>query len=132
MTSGLFVGCNTPAEKVENAEQKVIEANKELDLANAEYLADIEAYRIETAKRIASNDSTILAFKAHMKLEKKEAMDDYEEQLAELEQKNSDMEKEMDEYNGDGKDKWEIFKESFGRDMEELGEAIKDLTVRKK
>lgn len=127
LTSLTVESCNSPAEKLENAENKADKANEELEIANEEYLADIEAYRIETAEKIAKNDSSILAFKKRMKIEKKEAMEDYEIQLAELEEKNIELEKKMDEYNGHGESNWEIFKDEFNREVQELQDALDDL-----
>ena len=37
----LLTSCNTPAQKVENAEDNVAQAHDELDNANAEYKADM-------------------------------------------------------------------------------------------
>lgn len=39
------------------------------------------------------------------------------------------MKKKMDDYNMDGKENWEKFKTEFNHDMDELGQAFKDLTV---
>ena len=36
----------------------------------------------------------------------------------------------MDEYKAEGKEQWEEFKAEFSRDMDELGKAFKDLTVK--
>ena len=36
----------------------------------------------------------------------------------------------MDEYNQEGKENWEKFKTEFSHDMDELGKAFKDLTVK--
>jgi len=48
LTSAMVTSCNSPAKKVENAEENVAEANQELDKANEEYLSDVENYRHET------------------------------------------------------------------------------------
>ena len=40
------------------------------------------------------------------------------------------MKKKMDDYKAEGKDKWNEFKIEFNRDMEEIGKAFKDLTVK--
>ncbi len=40
------------------------------------------------------------------------------------------MKKKMENYKEEGKDKWEIFKAEFSHDMDELGKAFKDLTVK--
>lgn len=130
ITGSILTGCNTPVEKVENAQNNVIEANKDLDKANEEYLADITNYRKETADKIAANEKSIAGFKARAAHEKKDTKADYKKKIAELEQKDSDMKKRMDDYKVEGKEKWELFKAEFSHDMDELGKAFKDLTVK--
>ena len=53
-----------------------------------------------------------------------------EKKIDELEQKNSELKKRLDDYKADGKEKWEKFKAEFSHDMDELGKAFKDLTVK--
>lgn len=128
--TSILTSCSTSAEKVENAQDKVSEATLDLDKANEEYLVDIENYRKETEAKIAANDKSIAEFNARIENEKNEAKADYKKKIAELEQKNSDIKKKMAEYKAEGKEKWELFKTEFGRDMDELGKAFKDLTVK--
>jgi len=130
IAGAIFTSCNSPAKKVENAENEVKEANKELNKANEEYLADIESYRKETADKIAANDRSIAEFNARIKSQKKAAKADYKKKIAALEQKNSDMKKKIDGYKAEGKENWEKFKAEFSHDMEEIGKAFKDLTVK--
>ncbi len=133
LLAALVTSCNTSSEtKLENAEQEVVDANIKLEEANEEYLADIEKYRVETAEKIAANDKSIAEFNARIKDEKKDAKADYEQKIAALEQKNSDMKKKMDDYKAEGKSKWEEFKAEFSRDMDDLGKAFKELTVKSK
>jgi len=122
--------CSTPAKKVEDAQNDVKEANKDLAKANEEYLAEIESYKKETADKIAANDRSIAEFNLRIKEQKQEAAADYKLKVAKLEQKNSDMKKQLDGYKADGKEKWEKFKTEFNHDMDELGKAFKDLTVK--
>ncbi|PJB11705.1 MAG: hypothetical protein CO119_10460 [Flavobacteriales bacterium CG_4_9_14_3_um_filter_40_17] len=126
-----FASCkeNTPAEKVLNAEDKVVQANKDLDEANAQYLIDIQNYRVQTSAEITANEQSIAAFKLRIINQKAEAKADYEKKITELEQKNTDMRRKMDEYQASGKDNWENFKTEFSHDMSALGQAFKDLTV---
>jgi len=131
--SALIVGaflasCNTSSEKVENAQNNVKEANKDLDKANEEYLKDVENYRKETADKVMSNDQIIAELKAKLKHEKKEAKAEYKKKVDELEQKNSEMKKKMDDYKVEGKEKWEMFKRDFNKGMDDIGNALKDLT----
>ena len=50
--------------------------------------------------------------------------------IDDLEQKNINMRKKIEEYQETGKDKWEAFKVEFNHDMDELGTALKNLTVK--
>ena len=125
-----LLGCTTPAQKVESAKDNVAEANIDLDKANKEFEEDIENYRRETADKIAANDKSIAEFNARIESKKKEAQADYRIKITALEQKNSDMKKKMDDYKAEGKEKWEKFKTEFSRDLDELGAAFKDLTVK--
>jgi len=129
ITGTVFTSCNSSADRVDNAEQALIDADKELKEANEAYLLDIENYRMETADKIAANNKSIADFNLRIENEKKEVKAEYKKQIAELEQKNSDMEKKMDDYQADGKQKWEAFKTEFSHDMDELGKAFTDLTV---
>ena len=129
ITGAILTSCSSPEQKVENAENNVIEAKTDLNEANDEYLADVEKYKKETEEKIAANDKSIAEFNARKENQKKEVRDEYNKKIAELERKNSDMEKKMADYKVDGKENWEKFKAEFSRDMDELGKAFKDLTV---
>lgn len=124
-----LVSCTSSAEKVENAQEEVKDANADLAKANQEYLSDVDAYRKETANRIAANDKTIAELKAKTALEKKEAREEYNKKIAALEEKNTNMKKKMEDYQPTNKEKWESFKSEFGHDMDELGNSFKDLTI---
>ena len=125
-----FAGCNTPAQKVDNAENRVDDANKDLDRANEEYVKEVAQYRAETNERILANDKSAAEFRKRIEHDKKDAKADYNKRIAELEQKNSDMRRKMDDYKADTRENWEKFKTEFNHDMDELGTAFKDLTVK--
>jgi hypothetical protein len=132
LSAATITGCestSSKAEKVENAKDEVAESKKDLDRATTEYLADVDRYRAETAAKVTANNKSIAEFKTRIASQKKEARVEYENKINALEQKNSDMKKEMDDYKLDGKEKWESFKAEFNHDMNELGKAFKDLTV---
>ncbi|MES2587329.1 MAG: hypothetical protein V4622_00030 [Bacteroidota bacterium] len=119
--------CETSAKKVENAQENLEESEDKLDEANQEYVAEIEEYRKETADRIEANNKSIAEFNARIDNEKMEAKADYRKRVLELEQKNSDLKKTMDDYKAQGKENWEEFKTEFSDDMNDLGEAIKNV-----
>jgi hypothetical protein len=74
----------------------------------------------------------VAEFKARIANQKKVAKDDYERQIADLEQKNSDMKKQLDDYKIDGKEQWQAFKTKFSKDMDNLGKAFKGFVVKEK
>lgn len=128
-TLAFLVSCKSPAEKVEKAEEEVTEANQNLEKANEEYLNDVEAYRLQTADKIAANEKDIIEFNARIEAKKKDANADYKKKVAELDKKNNDMKKKMADYKASGKENWENFKAEFNHDMDALGQAFKDLSV---
>ncbi len=122
-----LISRNTTAEKIEKAENEIVEANNDLDQANQEYIADMEKYKQEAAAKIAANDKSISDFNARKEYKKDKATAEYANKIAELEQKNSDMGKQMDDYKAQGKDKWEKFKEQFNIELDKMGKALKDI-----
>ena len=126
----LFTNCDSPSQKVENAETNAAEAQEDLDQARQDYLEDVEVYKKQTAEKIAANNKSIADFNARIETEKAEAKAEYKLKIAELEKKNSDMQKKLDDYKVESKDQWETFKSEFNRDMDQLGNALQDLTVK--
>jgi DNA anti-recombination protein RmuC len=129
-TSSMLTSCDSPAKKVDNAQENLTVAKEELAKAKQDYLLDIENYKRQNAEMIAANNKSIAEFNAKTEREKKEVKADYKIKIAELEKKNSDMQKKLDSYKTDNQDQWENFKAEFSRDMDKLGLALKDLTVK--
>ena len=125
--SSLFAGCSTPGEKVEEKREKVEEAKQDLNKAEEDYASDMEQFRTETDSAIARNQREIDELNKNTAKEKKEAREEYRKRIAELDQRNKNMKLKMEEYKGEGKEKWESFKREFKHDMDELGQALRDL-----
>ncbi len=125
-----FTGCKTPEEKVENAEENVINANEDLAAENEAFLLEIEEYKKNTNAQIAANEKSIKYFNARIATKKSDAKVAYEKRIAELNYKNTDMKKKMDDFRTDNRENWEIFKSEFSIDMEELGSEFRDFTIK--
>lgn len=127
----IFTGCSSsPAEKVENAEQKVTESQDKLNESKEDYTKEMEEYKEKTAEQIAANEKSIQEFNARIANQKSSAKADYQKKIAELDAKNSDLKKKMAEFKAYSKSSWETFKTEFSRDMDELGNALHDFTVK--
>jgi 3-dehydroquinate dehydratase len=132
-----ITGCQSSATKVEKAEnnlkeakENVIEARVDLYNARNDSVTEYQKFKKDAEEKIIAQNKSITEFKARISKEKKENRAKYEKKLAELEQKNSDLKKKLDDYKDDGQDKWTSFKIEFNHDMDELGKAFKDLTVK--
>lgn len=122
-----LTSCQNSAEKVEKAEEKVQDANEDLATAKQEYLEDMENYRREMDVRFEDNDRSIREFNDRFEKEKKDVKSEYRKRLAELEERNKVMKSKMADYKADSKANWESFKAEFNHDMQELGNALRDL-----
>lgn len=128
--AAIVSGCNSPATKVENAKQDLKEAKQELSQAQKDSVADFAAFRKESEDRITGNEKTIAAFKDRMLTDKKQMIKADQKMIDELEQRNINMRKKIEEYRSEGKDNWEAFKKEFNHDMDDLGKSIKNITVK--
>jgi septal ring factor EnvC (AmiA/AmiB activator) len=116
----VLIGCNSSTQKKGNTEDVTI-------VATEDYLADLEKYREEATTKTNAHQKSLAVFNSRIAEDKEEATEEYKEEIAKLDKKNSDLRKKMDDYKSDGKEKWESFKSEFNYDMDELSTAIKDL-----
>ncbi|MFZ1703120.1 MAG: hypothetical protein WAT79_02175 [Saprospiraceae bacterium] len=124
-----FSGCDSPAQKVDTAQDDVIQAEENLTDAKNNYTEEIANFKQESNEKITAYEIMIADLKVEMKDAKKDVKASYDKQIAALEQKNLEMKRRMNDYQDDGVDKWQSFKTEFNRDMEELGNSLRGFTV---
>ncbi len=122
------MGCNSPAGKVENAKEDIAEKEQELDKAKQAYQTELENFRKESTEKISENERIIADFRAKIAKEKKEVRVVYEKKIAELEVKNNQLKAKITDYKAETRENWDSFKTEFSHDMDELGNAFRDLT----
>lgn len=125
----VLTSCNSSAENVKEKRSDVKNAEKELEQAEDKYMTDVALYKKEKAEDIAANEKDFAAFKAKNESDKKDAKDEYQTKITELERQNLEMKVKMNNYKPTGEQNWNKFKREFSHDMDELGNAFKDLTV---
>jgi dynactin complex subunit len=118
----MLIGCFENSEK---SKQDIKENIKE----NEAYKLEMDEYRFRIAEQITTNENSIIAFRSRIASQKKEARADYEKKINDLNNKNTDLKMRLDAFNADNKESWELFKVEFGRDMDELGNALRDFTI---
>jgi uncharacterized protein YPO0396 len=90
----------------------------------------METYKKEKEAEIAANEQSIQEFNTRIANQKTEARIEYKKTIDELNRKNSDLKKRIADFKTDSKSNWDSFKTEFGRDMDELGNAFKEFTVK--
>ena len=129
LLSASFIGCNSPSQKVEQADANVAEAKKDLVQAQNEYAVELSNFKQETDKTISANDKKIYDIRIRMEKDKMSAKEEYKRLISELEQKNSALKQRMDSYQDESQVKWDLFKTEFNKDMNDLQESLNNFFV---
>lgn len=130
ITALAFTSCRQTTTAEKDAEAKVQEAQENLNIAEeAATEEQWAAYRADAEAKIKNNENTIAEFRKKMKRtgEKTDAL--YEKNIDALELKNKELNERMDAFSKSSKSNWNSFKIEFDHDMDEIGQALKDLTV---
>lgn len=129
--------CQSSATKVKNAEEalqqaksNVVDAKANLNETRQDSVAEYQAFKKTSEERINANEKSIADFKAKIAKDKKEAKAQDEKQLATFEQKNNDLKMKLENYKDEGQLKWLTFKNEFNHNMDQLGKALKNFTVK--
>ncbi|GAA4445166.1 hypothetical protein GCM10023091_36380 [Ravibacter arvi] len=126
----ISTGCKTSENKLRKSERNLISANKDLEIANKEYLTDLESYRKEVIEDIAINDRSIFDLKKVINEQSADVRSAYKKNIDELERKNLEMKNVINEYQAEGEEKWKVFKAKFSHDMDKIGEALKNIEAK--
>jgi predicted RNase H-like nuclease (RuvC/YqgF family) len=122
------VSCKTEPKTV--TEEKVIVAEENLKEAKKAATAEEwKEFKEKTDAMIEQNKIQLIELRSKMRKAKASMDSDYEENVAELEQKNNELKATLEQYKNDSDSDWESFKIEFNHDADELGLAIKDFTV---
>jgi len=133
----VFTSCKSAAQK--RAEGQSESTDEQENLNEAQNDANVEEQKVATAEewsafkseadlKIKSNEVRIAELTVKMN-KPGELLDPlYKKRIQTLEQQNNDLRARMDAYDKNKSD-WETFKREFNHDMDELGQALKDVTV---
>jgi len=123
----------TAQDNVELAKEEVQEAKE--DLAEAKRQANAEEwqnFKDEMNAAIEKNDAKIAELKQEIKKTGKTADAEFDKKVDALKEKNENLKLKIETYKNDVDSDWQSFKREFNHDMDELGNAFKDLTVNNK
>jgi hypothetical protein len=84
-------------------------------------------FRASAEMKISNNKKEIATLKARKAKDIKQVKTDYDKNVMELESKNNDLNKRIEGSGSTETSKWSAFKREFNHDMDELGQAFKDI-----
>ena len=114
-----------------NYQDKDKQASQGAKKEKAKFDKEWKEFKSNAELKINANEKRIGEFKVKIKTASIEVKADYDKEITVLEQKNVELKKKINEYKYEGKDKWEEFKQSFNRDMDIVGKALKDFFAKK-
>lgn len=130
MSGMLFTSCKGPVEKEVSSEIEMAEAQEALEEENRLLQLEVDAYRTSLNEKIASNELSIREFQTKNASLKSDAKVAYEKKISDLQAKNDSLRMRMSDFQSESKEDWEAFKSELNRDMEELGKAFKEFTIK--
>ena len=139
MTAGtVLVGCKDASKEEKEARENVQDAKENLDDAKVELSAarraateeEWKAFKDSTNQVIADNEKRIAEMKSNLKKTGKTIDSEYQKKIAALEVKNNEIKTKLEMYKNDADSDWQSFKKEYHRDMDDLGNSIKNFTVK--
>lgn len=133
----LMMSCKSSTKEEKEAQEKVVEAKENVQDAkdslrvakNEVNAEELKAFKKETDSVINDNKAKIEVLKLKMKKTGESIDATYQKNIADLEQKNKNLKIKMEAYKNDATSDWQSFKREFKHDLDEIGQAFKDLTV---
>jgi len=122
--------CQLSAKKLEIARNNMKDAKKNVKIAKEELNQSLEdsIKKIKKEKgaenNIRNNGAEKSAFTSVFR--NKEFRAKYEQKLAELKQKRSDVKEKLEAYKSDGSKKWELFKRELNKDLDGIEKSVKN------
>lgn len=140
IAGNVFVSCKSNSDKeeeaienVQDAEQKLEDVTEDInnDAITKANDAEWQTYKTEANNTIAENEKRIAELKKAMKKPGTTFDATYEKNIDALEDRNAALKTKISDYENNQTD-WASFKREFSSDMNEIGDALKDLTVNNK
>jgi hypothetical protein len=130
----LVVACQNPDEKVAAARTDVATANQDLKEAKREVRAlwqeDWLKFKRDYDVDIAANERRFIELKEEVNGLDVRYRNQYRIRINELEPRNNELRERVNNAKDEGDAKWEEFKKSARRDMDELKVSLKSITIR--
>jgi hypothetical protein len=130
-----LAGCKMRPSTLEEqaAQAKVDSAVQDLKAAqNTAVAEDWDAFKAQSEAKIRMNELSIADLKDRMSMSERKDDALYLEKINKLGKQNEALKAKIKTHDvtEERKENWDAFKKEFNHDMDELGQALKDLTVK--
>lgn len=115
--------------KASKARSDMKEAEKDLKIAKNDSAEDFLKFKKESEESIADNQSKINELKKKKFENNNEEQQKYDRKMMDLEAKNNKLRKQINSSDDTKTSMWSSFKREFSHDLNELGNAFKDIGV---
>ncbi len=127
VSGGIFTSCDSKEKKMDDAKEEMQDAKEDMKDAAQDLNPEYNSFKTDAEMRIDANDQRIADMQAKLNEPGKKPLDDARvKRIAELKEKNAELRSRLYGYEKERSD-WESFKREFNHDMDELGNAFKDL-----
>jgi len=133
-----FTGCDSSEKRIDEEQKEMEKAEEEADREAAEEEAkkqleeDMRIFRMEAEEQMAVLDKQIEDLRKEIAADKSKMKAERQKKLEELEEEKKTLRTRMDNFKENTREKWDAFTREFNHDMEELGQALKDLGTNNK
>lgn len=121
-----LIGCRSAQQREAAAKENVASANQNLKDTQASNKEEWATFKTDASAKIASNEERIAELKVRMNKPGNTFDGLYRTRIEKLEAKNVELKSKLSSYDGN-ETGWNTFKSDFNRDMNEIGNNIKDL-----
>ncbi len=126
LAGSFAISCESNVQKVENAQENLIDAKEELKDAQIALNEEYPAFKIEAEDKIAANEKRIgMLNLVIIEPNDKKLEDLRRRRIEELNQRNIQLRIKLNEYENERSD-WEVFKREFNSDLNGVIDALKD------
>ncbi len=112
-------------DKLLKEQEDVVEAKQDLNQALRD---SVRQFKLDAQNTISENNRKIDELKQKNADGNSNTRDRDQAKINDLERKNKELQKRLDEFNDENSEKWTSFKREFNHDMDEVGNSLKDLS----
>lgn len=123
----IFTSCESPAKKVEDAQENLVVAQNNLEKAKMDSISAHERAKADYLVRLQDNEKQMADYKLKIAKESKTDRERDEQRLNQLQVRNEQMKTTVNNYEAVTLDGWEIFKAEFNRQREEFNKGMTEL-----